>query len=212
MTDASGGQTDRGLKPTATTLSPEVHFLDTNAYALLLCGAPADADARLRNRISRGIYVEAVISELTSLEIHSVLGQLARGRSAGFSVCDRQVECPEGLTSCARRWSHDSRPPLRPLEVERLRKAVRDAELGHGPLRLSVVRAIPQDFITGRGYLHSHAGRWRFGSHDAVIAAVVKRYLSGVARFVTSDRGFKALLRAIGQRYFDPIKDEIWDA
>jgi hypothetical protein len=189
----------------------EEHFLDTNAYAVLLCGSPPDADARLRARLFRGAYAEAAISELTSLEIHSVLGQLLRGCTGGLHSCDRNIEPVGGISQCSHRWIQRARKPLRSLELERLRKAIRDAESGHGPLRLSVIPLGSADFANARQYLYRHGGSWRFGSHDAVIAAAAERYAGGNVRLVTSDGGLKSLLRAIRQRYYDPQKDEVWN-
>jgi len=188
----------------------EVYFLDTNAYALLLRGIPAQADARLRAKLSCGDYIEAAISLLTALEIHSVVGQLARAQSGGLHSCERTVLATEGHTHCAHRWIQTQRAGLRPREVDRLRKSIKDAESGRGPIRLTVVPIIPLDFENGRMRLYSHAVKWRFGSHDAVISAAAANFAGGNARFVTSDTALKSCLKAVGQRYYDPLKDELW--
>jgi hypothetical protein len=173
-------------------------------------GKPQDADARLRSRLYRGSYFEAVISELTALEIHSVLGKLARGRSGGSHDCERYIASGGRLIQCSQRWVQHSLKPLRPLEFNRLRKAVHDVESGHGPIRVSVVLLESVDFAGGRGHLYSHAYKWRFGSHDAVIVAASERHAGGATRFVTSDTSLKSLLKAINRRFYDPQKDELW--
>ena len=180
--------TDQSIITHAATrpLTHDVFLLDTNAYALLLQGNPADADARLRARLSRGSYVEAIISEISSLEIHSVLGRMARGRLGGLHACERQVEIDGKIVRCSHRWLQTEFKPLRPLELNRLRKAVRDAENAHGPLRLKIIGLESADIATGRGLLHSHAASWRFGSHDAVIAATATRLTGGNTCLVTS--------------------------
>lgn len=189
----------------------EPHFLDTNAYATLLRGAPSDVNARLRARLSRGMHVEAAISELTALEIHSVVGRLARGCTGGFHLCERSVESISGLIQCSHRWAQQARKPLRPRELDRLRKAIRDAENGHGPVRITVIPLESVDLVGGRSHLYTHSPKWRFGSHDAVIVAAAVRHEAGASRFVTSDGPLKSLLKAISQRFYDPEKDELWD-
>jgi hypothetical protein len=192
--------------------TPEIYFLDTNAYALLLRSSPSDADTRLRAKLSCGTYLTAVVSEITALEIHSVIGQLSRGQSGGFHLCDRQVEQSSGLSRCTQRWSQPSRRPLRPLEIDRLRKVIKDAENGHGPIRITVHPLESSDFVLGKAYLYANAHVCRFGSYDAVIAAAASRYMQGAnVRVVTSDSGLKSLLRLVSRSYFDPLKNEIWD-
>jgi predicted nucleic acid-binding protein len=195
----------------AIVSSPELCFLDTNAYALLLSGNPPEANSRLHSRMSQGAYLEATISELTSLEIHSVIGQLARGSTAGLHACERNIFSGGQLVACSQKWSQVERKALRPLELDRLRKAVKDAERGHGPIRLTVIPVDPDDIHKGREYLYSHSTTWRFGSHDAILAASVARYKGGACRLVTSDRGLKALCRSVGLHYYDPRKDEEWN-
>jgi hypothetical protein len=199
------------LRSGALACHDEVHFLDTNAYALLLCGVPSDASGRLGARLLRKGHCEAMICEMTALEIHSVLGRLTRGRTGGLHPCDRSIESEGGYVQCPQRWTQPEKKGLRPLELDRLRKAIRDAEAGHGPIRLTVVDVCSADCGVGRGYLYTYAGTRRFGSHDAVIAAVATRKGGGKCRLVTSDHGLKALLKAIGQRYYDPVRDELWN-
>jgi hypothetical protein len=193
-------------------VNSEISFLDTNAYALLLCGVPVDADTRLRARLSNGVFLSGVISEMTSLEIHSVVGRLSRGQLGGLHVCDRRIESSVGLSACKQRWSQSSSKPLRPLEIDRLRKAIKDAENGRGPIRLKVIPLESADFALGKDYLYGNANSCRFGSHDAVIAAASSRYIGGTnVRVITSDSGLKSLLRAVRRQYFDPQKNEVWN-
>jgi len=196
--------------PTLTV--PEISFLDTNAYALLLYGVPADADTRLRGRLSNGTHIKAVISEMTALEIHSVVGQFSRGQTGGVHKCDRNIATPTGTSPCSSQWQQASRKPLRPLEIARLRKAIKDAENGHGPIQLTVIPLESADLSKGKIFLYGHATSSNFGSHDAVIAAAASRYMGGVnVRVITSDKGLKSLLRAVRQQYYDPQKDECWN-
>jgi hypothetical protein len=187
------------------------HFLDTNAYHLLLSGAPHDAYTRLRAKIARETWVEAAISEITSLEIHSVIGKLSRGRAGGLHPCNREIVRDGERTPCTQQWRQDAARGLRPLEVARLRKAVRDAEHGVGPIRVTVVPLTPADFIRGKDALYRFGSTHTFGSHDAVIAAAAAAYEGGSARIVTSDRGLKSALKLMGISYYDPLKDEQWE-
>ena len=192
----------------------EVSFLDTNAYWLLLLGrSPAASDAcqLLRARLSQQTWVEGVISELTALEIHSVIGKLSRGKSGGIHRCDRKIDQEGNASSCPFHWVQPKEKGLRKAEIERVRKAIRDAEKGVGPIRMTVVPLSATDFDLGREYLYRHAEEYTFGSHDAVIAAAAKRYIGGAVRLITSDRGLKSLLRSIAQPYYDPLSKDEWD-
>lgn len=192
----------------------QTYWLDTNAYFLLYQPQGGDNSQRLVTRLTNGGIIQCSISEITSLEIHSVIGQYARAQPATPLTCDRRVEHHTGAQSCSHRWLPTGRVRIKPPVLKRLHKLIHDAEQERGILQVRVHSVSPTAFSRASRYLMKHAIRIRIGSHDALIAACFAEAKAsgslGAACFVTCDRGLKRMLEAEGISHYDPQTDVEW--
>ena len=190
------------------------YWLDTNAYYLLYQPRAGDIAKRLISRLTNGGIIRCSISEMTSLEIHSVLGKYARAQPAISIACDRRVENQSGIESCNHRWLPTVRVRIKPPLLKHLHKLIHDAEQERGTLQVRVHSVPPTAFSRASQYLLQHARRIPICSHDALIAACFAEAQAsgklGSIRFVTSDRGLKRMLEEEGIPHYDPQTDIEW--
>jgi hypothetical protein len=93
---------------------PTPFLLDTNAYyRLFQYPAPANADNFI-NLLKVGDVASFYISELTSLEIHSVLGKYRRGSSPKKCKCERTIDHEGKLAICSNIWVPEERKRINP--------------------------------------------------------------------------------------------------
>ena len=165
-------------------------------------------------RLTNGGIIQCSISEMTSLEIHSVLGKYARAQPVTSITCDRRVESQSGAQNCGHNWFPPVRVRIKPPVLKRLHKLIQDAEQERGTLQVRVHSVPPSAFTRASQYLKKHALKIRIGSHDALIAACfAEAKVSGnlgSIRFVTSDRGLKRLLEEEAIAHYDPMTDIEW--
>lgn len=182
-------------------LSP--YLLDTNAYALFLQHPKTLACSRLEQRLDNG-NISFYISEVTSMEIHSVLGKYRRGSPRQFQLCDRQT-VGKDPSKCI--WIHPGRKPLRVKLFRDLQKLIYDIESMIGKIQASVI-PLDQDTITeAKRLLRTYSDHYSVGSHDALIGAVARRQneANGLQlTVVTADKGLKALLSDEHIPVYDP--------
>ena len=79
---------------------PSPFLLDTNAYYRFFqhprISAETEAYERLRQKITEESITSFYISEITSMEIHSVLGQYRREIKEQHERCTRKIMTDEG--------------------------------------------------------------------------------------------------------------------
>lgn len=176
----------------------EVYLLDTNAYFNFMrysthaLGDGDDFDAS----VSKIKAADCCISQITLIEIISVLGKYARGKSAGKEKCNCIID--EGGTVCPhykviqgrKRWSNKRKKAwIKYFD-----------EVRNGTSALLKVRVLPLD-----GDIWKEAENiiplsmdYKFASLDALIAATAKmeQRKSGNQPFsvVTSDKSLKCAL------------------
>lgn len=190
------------------------YWLDTNAYYLLYQPRAGDTAKRLVARLTNGGNIQCSISEMTSLEIHSVLGKYARAQPSTWIACDRAVESQSGTQRCGHRWRPNVRVRIKPPVLKRLHKMIHDAEQERGTLQARVHPVSHEAFTRASHYLQKYALKIPVGSHDALIAACFAETQAsgnlGSICFVTSDRGLKRLLEAEAILHYDPQTDIEW--
>lgn len=194
-------------------MADPLFWLDTNAYFLLYEPSRPGGQA-LRSMLERNGLIACAVSEITSMEIHSVLGKSTRTETAPHLRCERLIQGTGGAIPCTHLWIPASRPRLNPRLLASLHKLIRDAEAQRGPIRVQVKPVPPTAFRRGRQYLQKYAVSIPVGSHDALIAASVAEAQAAESsisiRLVTSDRGFKRLLQGEGIPHYDPFRNEFW--
>lgn len=184
----------------------DMYLLDTNAYYLFFQAPKPQPLLSLEAKLKVGTEVSFYISEITSLEVHSVLGKYSRGISSHQNLCDRSVVDGEKIVPCLKQWVVSGRKKMKPKVLHGIRKMILDMENGRGEIKAQVLGFNGDIVFEARNFLYRYADIYNFGSHDAIIAAttVVNRRNGSDFILVTSDKGLKAALKVEGIPYYDP--------
>jgi hypothetical protein len=184
-----------------------LYLLDTNTYYLLFQPIKVQAYKDLVDKLTENNVISFYISEITSLEIHSVVGKYRRGTPAQIQTCKRKILMDGVRINCPHNWVVDEQKRLKPKIFRDLQKMISDIENQKGIIQATI---LPLNFIAmskAKEFLIYYADRFNFGSHDALVAgtAMALKETSGLQLIVvTSDRSFKAALSCKGIPYFDP--------
>ncbi len=170
------------------------YLLDTNAYALFLQNPKPLTCSKLEQVLQSGGILPFFISEITSMEIHSVLGKYRRGSPRQIQSCQRQlVKVPS--EQC--QWISPGRKPLKLRLFRDLQKLINDIECKRGKVQAAIINLDSDAIAKAKYILMSYADHYNINSHDALIAgvALIEKERNGLnLTIVTSDRGFKAAL------------------
>ena len=179
------------------------YLLDTNAYALFLQRPKPLACSKLEQRLDNG-NISFYISQITSMEIHSVLGKYRRGSPRQLQLCDRQT-VTKLPSECV--WINPGRKPLAAKLFRDLQKFISDIESMRGKIQASVIPLDVDTITEAKRLLRTYSDRYKIGSHDALIGAAARRQEEGNGlqlTVVTADKGFKALLLNEQIPVYDP--------
>ncbi len=186
----------------------EMFLLDTNAYFNLLKytvlkknSEEADYAAEIE-RLKRG---KCFISEISQMEIVSVVGRLARGKSSGREKC--QYVISEDGEVCNHFHYISGIKPMKKRLVHEWLKLIEETSDGRSAvLSVSVLPFCVQVLGEAREII-KYSTVHNFGSLDAVIAATLKTELKKAEmksmQMVTSDKGLKACLGKCNLPYWD---------
>jgi hypothetical protein len=193
---------------------PAPFLLDTNAYFRFFQNPKTrtkpdiDAYTRLATISRDSVGLAFYISEITSIEVYSVLGKYHRGSPEQRQPCTRQVVSGTGVGQCSNMWISPARKKMKPKVFRDMRKLISDVEAKKGGIQATILQ-LDQDTITkGRKLLMDYADRYNFGSHDALIVGslIVAKEIKGInLTLVTSDGGVKNVLRDESLPFYDPL-------
>ncbi len=160
---------------------PTPFLLDTNAYFRLFPSSRTQSEInvynRLKQKIEEGSKISFYISEITSMEIHSVLGKYRR------------------------------REKMKPKVFRDMQKMISDIETRKGDIQATILKLDHASITKARELLMKYADRYNFGSNDALIVGslVVAKEVRGMdLTLVTSDKGIKAFLNYESIPFYDP--------
>ena len=178
---------------------PKDFLLDTNAYFNLLKESREleKGTSTFSSEINMLINGNVFISSITKVEIISVLGKYARGRSGGSHKCLRSVS--ETGELCQNMWYVSPEAKWNRRKVNKWLQLIK--ETTEGTSRLLSVGILPFDekTIQNAEQIISNALVHNFASMDAMIAATAREaILNGRdMTVVTSDKGLKACLAKV---------------
>ncbi len=185
-------------------------LLDTNAYFLFFQNRKLPAYFHLVQHIKdKENAVSFYISEITSLEIHSVLGQARRSSPAQRQLCNREIFAENEIRQCPNAWIHRGRRRMNWKFFRDMQELIADTESGRGNVQATILELDTVAMQEARSLLSGYADRYNFGSHDALIAGslmAAKQVMGIDLTLVTSDKGLKAMLQEKGLPVFDPRK------
>lgn len=192
---------------------PAPFLLDTNAYARIFqnhntrTSEEKDAYDRLMQILHQDLIKAFYISEITSMEIHSVLGKYRRGILSQRQQCTREIAINGGNTRCNHIWiSHGTRKMSQKLYQD-MKKMTSDIEAQRGDIQATILALDSICIEEARTILTRYADKYNFGSHDALIAGslLAKKQEGLNLTLVTSDKGFKNVLANESINFYDPL-------
>lgn len=185
-----------------------IYIFDTTAYFLFFQPKEEPARATLLSHIQMGGDIAFCISQISSMEIHSVLGKKCRRQPKQEQICDRTIHGNDGKQKCSNRWIFPGRQVMNKKLFQNMLYAIDNLEKGRTPNKKITIIPLDKEAIQkGTQLLSQYSHQFNFGSHDAIIAGtmIYEQKRSGkTMTMVTSDRGLKAVLQKVGQRVFDP--------
>ena len=187
-------------------------LLDTTAYALLFHKTDSDEAYSLKQRIDDDGTLSFYISEITSLEIYSVIGKYRRGIPKQKIACNRKIIENNNIKDCNNIWFLKGSKRISRKLFHDLQKFVKDVELQRGHIKANIIRLTQNAIKEGTKLLIKYSDRYNFGSHDALIAGslIDMKQNHGIdLTLATSDKGFKAALSEENIHTFDP-KTDAW--
>lgn len=188
---------------------PSPFLLDTNAYFLFFQHPEPPALAELINKLKGGEQISFYISEITSMEIHSVLGKYRRGVQVQQLPCEREIVIDLNKSKCSNVWRTVEKKQLSFKVFKSMQKMVSDIENQRGDIQATILPLNSNSVRLAQKLLIENADRFSFGSHDALIGAtamVAKQSVLPALTLVTSDKGLKAVLKEKSFPFYDPLK------
>lgn len=188
----------------------EIYLLDTNAYFNFMrysTHALGDGDA-FDTAVSKIKAADCCISQISLIEIISVLGKYARGKTAGREKCNCVID--DTGTICShykvvqgrKRWSNKRKKAwIKYFD-----------EVRNGTSTLLKVRVLPLDSIVWKEAerIIPFSMDYKFASLDALIAATAKieQSKSGSRPFsvITSDKSLKCALAKCSLPIWDAFR------
>jgi len=191
------------------------YLLDTNAYFKVLCfinGKTKNISNECLKEIKKVLTSNCYISQITLIEIISVIGKYARGANAQKDKCNCIVSetgdiCENfRFTPSKRKWNS--------REVNAWIKLTKDIVNGRSSLLKIKVIDLSCDIIIEAEKFIEHSLRYKFGSMDSIIAATVidSQKKGKNLSVITSDKSLKAGMAITNIPYSDVFKEVIFCA
>ena len=181
------------------------YLLDTNAYFNILKLLKDASDGDQNEMVEVLKQGTLFISEITRIEIISVLGKYARGGNGGPQKCECIIS--EDGTKCNHTRYVPSRKKWSNKRVKAWIKLIQETMEGSSSLINVTQLPFSSATINEADGIIKHALIHSFGSLDAMIAATAQGAIKSKRDMVvvTSDRPLKACLEKCSIPYVDPF-------
>ena len=180
------------------------YLLDTNAYFNILKYLH---EAKQNDEGNEQLTViqsgHLLISDITRVEIISVLGKYARGISGGLTKCNCIISA-DGMV-CEHQRYVTPRKKWNSKKVGAWLKMIDETIDGTSPIICVSVEPFTNNTVNEARTIIQHALQFSFGSLDAMIAATAKQALKNQRDItvITSDRSLIACLEKCSIPYID---------
>ncbi|MBV6342765.1 hypothetical protein [Candidatus Magnetobacterium casense] len=119
---------------------PSQFLLDTNAYYILFDPSCPSSYAALTAKLNYSGVVSFYISEITSMEIHSVLGKYRRKSDPQVQTCKRDIIDGNSHIQCSKTWRDPGRRRLSPNAYCTILAMLKDCEAGKGDIQATTIK------------------------------------------------------------------------
>lgn len=185
------------------------YVLDTNAFFFLLKHTDHPLYEQFKCLMFDGCAHCFYLPEISSMEIHSVLGKHVRSVvPSSMEKCGRSIFVDGEEKKCDHVWV---RPQVKKIPKKLFRdivKIIDDVVNKRGDLQAEIITLNSRSTSFAKHLLKTYADKYSFGSHDALIAGSLLelKETTGIdLTMVTSDKGLKAVLGEVGINIYDPI-------
>jgi len=147
------------------------YLLDTNAFWNILENWNLTASNLLTELCNDG-KISFYLSEISAMEIHSVLGKYIRGKAMQEIKCERIVRNPDSTQLCNNTWiSAEQKPLNRRKALDYIRLIDDILNNRNQNFNIEIIPLDSKTLQTGSMLLRKYAYRQDFQSLDAAIAA-----------------------------------------
>ncbi|AIQ50038.1 hypothetical protein R70723_32270 [Paenibacillus sp. FSL R7-0273] len=189
------------------------YLLDTNAYCLLFNVEKNSSFLNLESKIMDDQVYSFYISEVTSLEIYSVIGKMQRGSQPQEQKCSKVLRMGDQYTTCSHTWYIEGNKKLNKNLFRDITKLLSDIENQRGYIKANVLSYSVASSNKGKQFLRKYSSKYKFGSQDAIIVGnLMQAKEEGLDDLVlvTSDKSLIAALKEEDISYYDPNKNELY--
>lgn len=167
------------------------YLLDTNAFwEVIISWKNGILSANLPNDLIQNQVYTFSISEITAMEIYSVLGKKLRGKQKQVNLCSRTLS--DG-TTCSNKWEQAAERKFSPHEGQAILHIIRAILLQKQVGFLVNIIPIDRTIISlAATLLELYANKYDFRSLDSIVAATSQ---AGGFATVTYDTKLKNVLK-----------------
>ena len=182
------------------TMSGDKYLIDTNVFFELLCVLSGRTVSGNLADLQKIIEGECYISEITAIEIESVIGKYARGESAHWQECGRIIGA-DG-SKCTRQFFHAGRKKWKKRQITAMRKLMKDILEGNSNVFSVKILPLTPNVLSAAKRFVIYAYDNKFGSLDSMIAGTAKCFKGGELVVATHDAGLLNALKKDGISVF----------
>ncbi len=186
------------------------YLLDTNAYFKVLCYVGNKINPiseETEKRVNELLSSKCYISKVTIIEIMSVIGKHARGKSKSCEKCNRVVS--EDGEICGHNHFTFKQKAWTQKQIKDWIKLSTDITVGRSPLLFLEVINLDDFVFSEAEKIIESSTIYSFASMDSIIAATASCLNKDGKNIsvVTSDKSLKKALTVWGIPFDDSIKD-----
>ncbi len=176
------------------------YLLDTNVFWHVLENWNSGKGSELLTELQNNGKIVFYLSEISSMEIHSVLGKYIRGRKKQEMKCERIVKNSSGQIECNHIWITPEQKPLGRREAQAYIKLIDDILTNNNDaFSIEIIELDSNTLMTSRKLLEKYSYKQDLRSLDATIAATaIEKNKVEDCTLITFDKKLKNVLVSEG--------------
>lgn len=184
------------------------YFLDTNAIWYFLESFTKNNQSALLEFLKKDTHYSFYASEISMLEIYSVLGKNGRGKSEQKILCQKEIINEQESRICNSNYIERGSKKLSNNVLQKFYKLIRDMEEGKGNIHILVEKITENTLKESKNLLIKYSSKFKFESLDSVVMGrLYPLEQKGEWTVITTDQRFQNILRKENIKIFDPLKN-----